>query len=84
MSIARPTSGGVLFLLLTLAAAGVAVMNVGLMTALCASALAGSEALATSAHSPWGSPKALRSNSHCAGPWVSARMGCGVRQSAPG
>lgn len=41
MFIARPTSGGVIFLLLTLAAAGVAVMNVGLMTALCASALAG-------------------------------------------
>ena len=41
MLIARPTSGGVIFLLLTLAAAGVAVMNVGLMTALCASVLAG-------------------------------------------
>lgn len=41
MFIARPTHGGVIFLLLSCAAGGVAVMNVGLMTALCASALAG-------------------------------------------
>ncbi len=41
MSIARPTHGGLIFLLLTCAAGGVAFMNVGLMTALCASALAG-------------------------------------------
>ena len=41
MFIARPTPGGVIFLLLTCAAGGVAFMNVGLMTALCASLLAG-------------------------------------------
>ena len=41
MLIARPTHGGLIFLLLTCAAGGVAFMNVGLMTALCASALAG-------------------------------------------
>ena len=41
MVIARPTYGGWIFLLLTCAAAGVAFMNVGLMTALCASVLAG-------------------------------------------
>ncbi|MBR2373863.1 MAG: DUF58 domain-containing protein [Lentisphaeria bacterium] len=40
MFIARPTSGGTVFLLLTLAAGGVAFMNVGLMTALCAAILA--------------------------------------------
>ena len=37
----RPTLGGIIFLLLSCAAAGVAFMNVGLMTALCASLLAG-------------------------------------------
>ena len=37
----RPTLGGIIFLLLSCAAAGVAFMNVGLMTALCASVLAG-------------------------------------------
>ena len=41
MFIARPTHGGVIFLLLACAAGGVAFMNVGLMTALCASLLAG-------------------------------------------
>lgn len=41
MVIARPTYGGWIFLLLTCAAGGVAFMNVGLMTALCASVLAG-------------------------------------------
>ena len=41
MFIARPTYGGVIFLLLSCAAGGVAIMNVGLMTALCASVLAG-------------------------------------------
>ena len=41
MLIARPTHGGLIFLLLTCAAGGVAFMNVGLMTALCASLLAG-------------------------------------------
>ena len=41
MFIARPTYGGVIFLILSCAAGGVAVMNVGLMTALCASVLAG-------------------------------------------
>ena len=40
MLIARPTYGGVIFLLLSCAAGGVAFMNVGLMTALCASILA--------------------------------------------
>ncbi len=39
MLIARPTYGGVIFLLLSCAAGGVAFMNVGLMTALCASIL---------------------------------------------
>ena len=41
MFIARPTYGGVIFLLLSCAAGGVAFMNVGLMTALCASLLTG-------------------------------------------
>ena len=41
MFIARPTHGGVIFLLLACAAGGVAFMNVGLMTALCASLLTG-------------------------------------------
>lgn len=41
MLLARPTHGGLIFLLLTCAAGGVAFMNVGLMTALCASILAG-------------------------------------------
>ena len=41
MVIARPTYGGWIFLLLTCAAGGVAFMNVGLMTALCASIRAG-------------------------------------------
>lgn len=41
MILARPTHGGLIFLLLVCAAGGVAFMNVGLMTALCASVLAG-------------------------------------------
>lgn len=41
MFIARPTAGGIIFLLLTAAACGVAFMNVGLMTALGAAILSG-------------------------------------------
>ena len=41
MLIPRPTHGGMVFLLLCCAAGGVAFMNVGLMTALCASVLTG-------------------------------------------
>lgn len=41
MLIPRPTHGGIVFLLLCCAAGGVAFMNVGLMTALCASMLTG-------------------------------------------
>ena len=41
MLIPRPTHGGIVFLLLCCTAGGVAFMNVGLMTALCASILTG-------------------------------------------